>query len=148
MLFGGKTPLDLNKNFSDGRRLLGAGKTIKGTYCAIIIGIITTLVLWLLFTETTLILSSNYLAFGFLLSIGAIVGDLIGSFLKRRKNIQRGEAVLLLDQLDFIIVGVIFGGIIHWITIWELIFIIILTLALHKLTNWIAFKWRIKKVPW
>ena len=38
MLFGGKTPLDLNKQFLDSRPIFGKGKTFKGTFIGIFIG--------------------------------------------------------------------------------------------------------------
>ena len=45
---------------------------------------------------------------GFLLGFGALVGDALGSFLKRRLGIGRGKPAPFLDQLDFIIVALIF----------------------------------------
>ena len=44
---------------------------------------------------------------GFLLGFGALLGDALGSFLKRRLGIGRGKPAPILDQLDFIIVALI-----------------------------------------
>jgi len=40
---------------------------------------------------------------GVLLSIGALVGDAAGSFIKRRLNISPGKHCMLLDQVDFVV---------------------------------------------
>ena len=38
-LFGGGTPLDMGRTFKDGRRILGDGKTFRGTIAGTICGI-------------------------------------------------------------------------------------------------------------
>lgn len=39
-IFGGGRPLDLGRNFLDGRRLLGEGKTIRGTVAGVTWGLL------------------------------------------------------------------------------------------------------------
>jgi len=148
MLLGGKTALDFGKKFSDGKEIFGKGKTWKGAVFGIIAGTTTAFFVTLIVPEQTAAMSANYMLFGFLLSAGAIFGDLAGSFLKRRLSIARGEPVLLLDQLDFIAGGLLLGGLMIAPAIEEIIFIIVITLMAHKLSNYIAFKIKLKKVPW
>ena len=100
------------------------------------------------FSEYTLLLTPNYVLLGILLSFGAIFGDLIASFFKRRSNISTGTPVLFLDQLDFVFGALIFGSIVYLPTFFEVILISVITLVSHKFSNYFAFKIKLKKVPW
>jgi len=147
MILGGKTPIDLNQNFVDKKPFLGKGKTFKGTFLGIFAGIIAVALIEFYFQGNTPIIN-NYLYYGILVSVGAILGDLIGSFLKRRMDIERGKPVLLLDQLDFVIVGILFGSFVHKISIELFLLVCIITLVAHRIANFVAFKFKLKKVPW
>jgi len=147
MLFGGGAPLDLNKKLG-GKPVFGKGKTIRGTIAGILIGLITIYVTYFLFSAELEKFIPNYLAFGALLSIGAIAGDVIASFLKRRFDAKQGEPIFLLDQLDFVLGGILFAAPVFFPGLLELAVIIVLTVVIHKLTNFIAFKIKLKKVPW
>ena len=47
-LCGGGTPIDFNRNYSDGRRILGDGKTYRGLVCGVLAGIaVGALQIWL-----------------------------------------------------------------------------------------------------
>jgi len=148
MLLGGKTPIDFGKNFFDGKRLLGKGKTFKGFFFGVTLGTLVSLIILMLFPKTTILLSDNYLLLGFLLAAGALIGDMTASFFKRRNGITQGKEVLFLDQLDFIIGGMIFGSFLYVPTFYEVIFVCIITLIVHKGSNYIAYKFKLKKVPW
>src|SRR3989344_3962904 len=75
----GTTVVDFGRNFADGRRLFGDGKTYKGLFAGIIVGP---------FVAVLLALSSDAflpgldfrtkVTVGFLLSIGTMAGDLAG----------------------------------------------------------------------
>src|SRR3954468_15530787 len=101
------------------RRLLDDHKTWRGIITGVIAGI---LVLWL---QTYLY--DNYawardisrpvnyrtlsvISFGFLLSFGALFGDLVKSFLKRQIGVPPGNSWFPFDQLDYIIGGLVFSG--------------------------------------
>ncbi|PIN98443.1 MAG: hypothetical protein COT90_04370 [Candidatus Diapherotrites archaeon CG10_big_fil_rev_8_21_14_0_10_31_34] len=147
MLLGGKTPIDFNSKFLDKKPLFGEGKTIKGTFFGILTGIIAVIIVNYFFQGNVPIIP-NYLYYGALLSVGAILGDIIGSFIKRRAGVERGKPVFLLDQLDFVFVGLLLGSIAYNISI-QLVFLIsVITLFAHKTANFIAFKFKLKKVPW
>lgn len=89
-------------------------------------------------------------------SYSAAVGDLIGSFLKRRFNIESGAPFWVVDQLDFAIFAIIFTSIPAFIfptlflilDVNILIFIIILTPSVSIIANTIAYIIGIKDVPW
>lgn len=148
MLMGGKTPLDMNLRFLDGKPLLGTGKTFKGTFFGIFTGGIVATLLGGVFPEAVNLLSSEYAMLGVLLAIGAVIGDAVASFIKRRMNIPRGKEVILLDQWDFVIGAVAFGSVLYLPTVVEFAAILIATFVAHKISNFVAYKARLKRVPW
>jgi len=93
-----------------------------------------------------------------LIPLGALLGDLLGSFIKRRRGLGRGEKIVFLDIYDLLlgvfILLIIFqfnwfySTFIDGIRIFALLFILILTPLLHRFTNIIGFKLGKKKEPW
>ncbi|MCK4429560.1 MAG: CDP-2,3-bis-(O-geranylgeranyl)-sn-glycerol synthase [Candidatus Aenigmarchaeota archaeon] len=151
VLLKGTHPIDFGKNFSDGQRWLGNGKTIEGFVGGILFGIFIGMLQiyamafiphlsFPLFNHTFLTIS--------LLSSGAIFGDLFGSFVKRRFGIKRGEPAPILDQLDFLIFSLVIVSLIETINLHQVIFLVIVTPFVHNLSNIFAFLLRIKNKPW
>lgn len=149
VIFGGGTPLDFNKTFM-GKPILGKHKTIRGTVSGICAGFIITLFEYPFF--------SYLLVTGILLSIGAIVGDLVGSFIKRRLGLKESHGFPIMDQYLFLVFAFLFAlpfvnmsnpvGIAILSNPVGIVVLVILTGVLHKLTNVLAYKAKIKKVPW
>jgi CDP-2,3-bis-(O-geranylgeranyl)-sn-glycerol synthase len=134
--------------------LFGSGKTWRGLVSATIVGMLAAGLQALLydfswFNEISLInYQRSWLAFGFCAGAGAILGDLIKSFFKRRVHISSGGSWPVFDQLDFI-VGFFVAT--WWLLQpgWEvLLAAAVLTLILHPLTNIIAYSLKLKKVWW
>ncbi len=142
--FGGGRPLDFGKTTWDKRRILGNGKTIRGSFGGTISG-----VLYKVGENLYLSMSlSNGLFLAFLLSFGAIFGDIVGSFIKRRLGIESGESAPLLDQLDFVIGALFFAGIIVEITVETTIILLIISPIGHLSVNILGFLLHKKEVPW
>jgi CDP-2,3-bis-(O-geranylgeranyl)-sn-glycerol synthase len=149
--FGGKTPIDRGIYWGKSR-LLGDGKTyegfLKGFSCGFIVGIIQQL------------FSGSFGFFPYFivtivcLSAGAMLGDLLGSLIKRRVGLKRGAPLPLVDQLDFVagawLLLLVFAR--DWFfaafTLDVVIAVLIITPLLHLSANYIAFKMGKKKVPW
>lgn len=148
MIFGGRTPVDFGAKFLDNRPLLGRGKTIKGSLAGIACGTIAGLVISFAYPFETGSMFTNYLLLSFLGSLGAIIGDMAGSFFKRRLGIDSGKEAFLLDQLDFVAGGVVLGLAVYVPSLVEIIIICVATLIIHKLSNWVAYKANLKRVPW
>jgi CDP-2,3-bis-(O-geranylgeranyl)-sn-glycerol synthase len=148
MLFGGRTPLDFGRKFLDQKPLLGKGKTIKGTLLGFIAGMLAIVIIDYFLHDFTVILTSDYLWYGFLVCAGAILGDIAESFIKRRLNLKPGHDLWFLDQLDFLVGALILTAHIYLPSILELAAIVILTLIVHRSANFIAFKIKLKNVPW
>jgi len=146
ILIHGKMPLDLNKKLF-GKPIFGKGKTIIGTISGIIAGTLAGALIAILFPYS-LLLIPNYLELSFALAFGAILGDLAKSFFKRRFGIKSGEKWELADQLDFIVGGIIISAIIRIPEPGLVLVLLVATFFIHKGSNWVAHKLKLKKVPW
>ena len=160
LAFGGGTPVDGGKEYKDGRRLIGNGVTWKGFINGTILGTIVGGILGIIgsFYGDLNVLTSGVivlpvygsiiggLTLGFLMAFGALLGDLVGSFIKRRMGLQSGEPAPIMDQLDFVAGALILSLLVVKIS-WEFFIIIaVLTLILHLGSNMIAYLLGIKDV--
>ena len=137
------TPVDFGKSFVDGKRILGDGKTWEGLLLGLWFGGTVALSLWLFTEELT------YFVYGLVGSLGALVGDMIFSFIKRRLGLRRGAPLPLADQLDFFLGATAFMLLIGWKTkVEHLIIIGIAILVLHIMANRVAYLMKLKDVPW
>ena len=145
-IFHGKIPVDLGKKYK-GERILGKGKTILGALCGILGGTLVGLIFAFTIPQV-FVLIPNYTSLIILLSIGGILGDMAKSFAKRRIGIKSGGRWFLVDQLDFIVGGLILSLIVRIPEVELIIFLLVVTVFIHMATNIIAFKLKIKEVPW
>ena len=157
LAFGGGTPVDLGKTDKNGVRWIGDGVTWRGLIAGTLIGTLTGIVQGY-FGPEILSLYGEYITtpiavgitngaiIGFLLGFGALLGDALGSFLKRRIGIGRGEPAPLLDQLDFIIIALILVYPYVHLPLSVIVTAIVLTLIFHLITNSIAYLLGIKDV--
>jgi len=155
LIVGGGKPLDGGRNLRDGKRILGDGKTVRGTFLGILFGVLAALAISLAASP----IYGNSLFQGCFLvgvtaSMGAVSGDLLGSFAKRRFDIPSGYPVPLLDQLDFILMALLFAYLAN--LFWKVIVftptvtltIVIVTPFVHIIGNLIVYKAGRKKHPW
>ncbi len=159
VIFGGGKPIDLGKNFIDGRRILGNGKTYRGMIAGVLGGLIVAHCEFLIeklfnFHIFTTLSYLEFLKLAFVLSFGSILGDCFGSFIKRRFGVERGEKFPILDQYDFLLVSLFLAWLFcrkqfqSLFTFDVIIVAFILTPILHRLVNIIAYKLGLKDVPW
>ncbi|MFQ5887233.1 MAG: CDP-2,3-bis-(O-geranylgeranyl)-sn-glycerol synthase [Candidatus Hydrothermarchaeales archaeon] len=142
--FGSGKPLDFGMSFPDGRRIFGDGVTIKGFFIGIVSGTIS-IILINIFRNFQLT-ADIYLAF--ILSSGALLGDALGSFVKRRLGMEQGESAPLLDQLDFVFGGLFTASFIVIIPLDWIIVLMLLTPLGHLTVNFVGFQLKMKEVPW
>ncbi|MFX1450297.1 MAG: CDP-2,3-bis-(O-geranylgeranyl)-sn-glycerol synthase [Promethearchaeota archaeon] len=83
-----------------------------------------------------------------LLAVGAPLGDLLGSFLKRRFKVKRGGQFPMLDQVDFVLVAIGISYPLFWLRLHYILVLILLTPLIALLGNWVAYKIGKKTVPW
>jgi CDP-2,3-bis-(O-geranylgeranyl)-sn-glycerol synthase len=141
VIAGGGISMDFGKTLPDGRPVFGKNKTFRGFIAGLAVGTIVGLAESLLF---------NYpITFGFLTSLGALMGDLTGAFLKRRLSIPPGGLLPVVDQIDFIIGAILFSLLLPMPLNWEsYIAVLIITPPVHLLTNYAAYRLKLKSNPW
>ena len=161
VLLGGGMQMDLGRNFIDGRRVLGEGKTIRGFIGGMIGGLLVGVfeafisgyviygagkltVLSPVFIDT---LQCTPLR-AFLLSLGALVGDLLGSFIKRRMGFARGAPLPLFDQLTFLVGAFVLVSFVFPFQLEFAVFLLIATPLIHLAANAVSYLLGLKKVPW
>jgi CDP-2,3-bis-(O-geranylgeranyl)-sn-glycerol synthase len=156
VVFGGGRPIDGGRKFFDGRPIFGPGKTIRGFCAGVAAGIAAGVVLYLLHPLALdgkepvpgLKSFSSYLLSSSLLSVGALTGDLVGSFIKRRIGLARGDPAFLLDQLGFLVFALLFTYPFFHLSSTMAIFLLIVTPGLHLGTNVLAYKLGLKDRPY
>lgn len=143
VVLGGGSPIDGNRKFVDGRPIFGQGKTIRGFIAGLIAGSIVGVL-----QGTALGQLYAYSLRGFLLTLGALLGDLLGSFIKRRLNVPRGTAAPVLDQLGFVIFSLLLVSPVV-LPSWDVVLtILIITLPIHLTTNFAGYKLGLKSRPY
>jgi CDP-2,3-bis-(O-geranylgeranyl)-sn-glycerol synthase len=140
VLAGGGIRMDFGKNFFDGKRIFGNNKTFRGFFFGLAIGVVVGSMETVAFHFPVL--------FIFLVPLGALLGDLAGAFLKRRVGIEPGGLLPIVDQVDFVVGAIVFA-IPLAIVSWELaVAVLLITPPIHLLTNFVAYKMRLKRTPW
>lgn len=149
VVLGGGKPLDFGIKL-DGKELLGKNKTIRGFIAGVFGGALAGLIIanfYLLPYFDSLQLQITGV---FALSIGVMIGDAVGSFIKRRFGVGSGKPFIL-DSVLFLVFALVFVYPFANLSLYEplnLIFFLVLTVILHPLTNMFANKVGLKNVPW
>jgi CDP-2,3-bis-(O-geranylgeranyl)-sn-glycerol synthase len=141
VLFGGGRPLDSGKILFDGQRVLGDHKTFRGFASGIAVGLVVGLFEFLL-------ISQNLLLIAIVASLGALLGDLAGAFLKRRLKIEAGGPFPVVDQLDFVIGAILLVSIVSGLSFWTVLILLLVTPPIHLLTNVGAHTLGLKSTYW
>lgn len=150
LLFGGGVPMDFRKNFFDNRRILGNSKTIRGFLAGCLGGFLMGIFTWWWFNNIVNVDFEVHLVNGFFQGLGAVFGDIAGSFIKRRLNIPSGGSLLVVDQIGFMVFGLLFGmigvsPIFPW-TYW--VIMIPLAAVVHFASNAVGYTLGWKEVWW
>ena len=145
-------PLDFNKKI-DHKPILGRNKTFRGIIFGIIFAVIIAYIQYLLyeiefFNGISLTNYRNWLLFGFLMGFGALAGDLVKSFFKRRLDIKPGSKFVPFDQTDFVLGSLLLITPIFNITLNIILTSLVLSFALHIIVNHLAFYLRIRNEKW
>jgi CDP-2,3-bis-(O-geranylgeranyl)-sn-glycerol synthase len=157
VLAGGGAPIDGGRTMG-GRRLLGDGKTWRGTAAGTLAGVLVALGLNALRPSiqqaTGLTLPNFPFAAALTLALGAMLGDITASFFKRRTGRERGASFPVLDQLDFVVGALLLtalavpGWFKHTFTLPVVAAVLVMTPLLHVATNVGAYLLGLKNEPW
>jgi CDP-2,3-bis-(O-geranylgeranyl)-sn-glycerol synthase len=170
VIVGGGIPIDFGKTWKDGRRILGDGKTWTGLFSGTFLGMtagfgLAVAATYVSESEYSFLNFSDFEGFPLMIPIlfslcfGALLGDIIESFFKRRIGKDRGQDWIPFDQLDFLIGALALSLLVsellfvfqvtneqwffHSLTIWHIIILLIVTPFIHITAN-VLFR-RIKK---
>ena len=140
LLLGAGRTLDGGRKLSDGQPIFGSHKTVRGVFAGVIAG--TLVGLGESLVDPRLVLG------GFMIALGSVLGDLLGAFIKRRLRVEPGRAFPILDQLDFILGGLLLGYAFFPIPAISAILVVIVTPPIHLGTNYGAYLLGIKRTRW
>lgn len=133
--------------------ILGKNKTYRGLVAGVLAAIVIAYTQFFLqsnniFSDLAIIDYSNWLLIGFLLGFGAIFGDLVKSFVKRRLGLKPGMPFVPFDQLDFVFGALIFVYPVARLSMEKMAIILFVSLFLHIAINHIAFYTGLRKEGW
>ncbi len=80
--------LDGGRRLADGQPIFGSHKTVRGVIAGIVVG--TLIGLGESFVDSRLVVA------GFMIALGAVLGDLLGAFVKRRLKVEPGRSFPIL----------------------------------------------------
>lgn len=170
VLVGGGTAIDFGKNWKDGRRIFGDGKTWRGLISGAFVGMtagfgLSIVAIYANDSDFAFLGLSDFGRFPLMIPIigsicfGALFGDITESFLKRRVGKGRGQDWIPFDQLDFIVGTLVLSFIVaviiqifnsYWFfdgfTIWHIFVLVVITPFFHIFTNFIHRKIKAKNV--
>jgi CDP-2,3-bis-(O-geranylgeranyl)-sn-glycerol synthase len=135
------TPIDLGYKLGK-NPIFGKTKTIRGLIIGVSFGILTGVVAKF-FKEDGL-----NMFVGGILGVGAMLGDLAGSFIKRRLSLPSGANLFFLDQIDFLLGPTPLLILFNKFKIEYLLVVLIITVPMNLITSKILFKLKLKDKPW
>ncbi|KXK26013.1 MAG: hypothetical protein TR69_WS6001001305 [candidate division WS6 bacterium OLB20] len=147
-------PLDFGITVG-GTRLLGKNKTIRGLVCGIIVGILIVWIqqqIWIGNEAVRSVIRLDYsslspVILGTLLAAGALVGDAVESFFKRRSGIEPGRAWFPFDQTDYIIGGILMTLPYVQLSILEYMLLFVIWFILHPISTVAGYLLKLKDSP-
>ncbi len=146
-------PVDFGKEWK-GKRIFGSHKTWGGLVYAAVVGLSMFylqryLYQFPLFQQLSFVDYTQMTPLlGFLLGFGAILGDLIESFFKRRVGVEPGKPWIPFDQLDFVVGALVLSAFVVVLPIKAYAVILVVSPLLHIVVDHVAYWLRIRKEKW
>lgn len=143
-----KTPLDFGKSYH-GQRIFGDNKTWRGLTSGIIVGILVASAQYFVWVPPQLEDRSLlfFLSLGALLGFGALAGDAVESFAKRRAGVKPGNVWFPFDQIDYILGGILASLVIVWLPLTIYVWILATYFGLHIIFAYIGYALHLKDKP-
>jgi len=152
--FANMAPVIFNRieflNYPISKKMFGENKTWRGFFFGILTAIIIASVQKIVYLHTNYSAGINYnlintVLLGSLLGFGALFGDLIKSFIKRKIGIKPGKSFILFDQIDWILGALVFSSF-YFVLSPKAWFIAVLIFApLHLAFNYIGYLLNLKR---
>lgn len=145
-------PVDFGARWR-GKEIFGKNKTWRGLFVGVITGALAAGVQKVLFSNTDFFRMNtlvdygrvNFILLGALMGGGALAGDLIKSFIKRRLDVPSGKPWFPWDQLDWIAGAVLFSSIAYVPPARVVLVTALLYVGVHLCSDRIVCRMGIKK---
>jgi CDP-2,3-bis-(O-geranylgeranyl)-sn-glycerol synthase len=130
------------------RRWLGAHKTVVGFLLGVLAATLTAYVQSHIRWSALRVEPANWLVLGCAQGLGAMTGDAVKSFLKRRVGIAPGGRWIPADQIDFIVGALLVGS--RWLRlgVLDVVLVLVFTIVAHITVNHLAFALGIRDTKW
>ncbi|MEK6963237.1 MAG: CDP-archaeol synthase [Nanoarchaeota archaeon] len=147
-------PIDGNKKWK-GKPILGSHKTWRGFIAGIVLGILVAFLqkqLWEAGIGRAWILINYehlWLSLGFWMGFGAMFGDSVKSFFKRRSSVKPGDRFMPWDQIDWILGSLVFVSLFVQVLPWQVwAWWLIIGFAGHIIIRHISYWLKMDKDKW
>ena len=142
-------PVDFNRLIK-GKPIFGKNKTFRGFFFGMIVSTLIAYLQYIIPYKPQIIYLdySVWPIIGILMGFGALFGDLIESFIKRRLSLSPGRRFVPWDQTDFVIGALLLISFISIPPISLIITCLLLSFVLHIAVNHIAYFAGIRKGKW
>ncbi len=145
------TPMDFHRSWR-GRRILGDHKTWRGFMAGWLGGSLWVWVQTVMFSHCAFVRGIYPASFnpdvlllaGILISLGAVVGDAVGSFCKRQLDIPSGRSWFPYDQLDFIVGGLALSLLVVRLDLLFYVLIPMVWLCIHLIFGMLGYLTKLK----
>lgn len=138
------TPVDFGAKLA-GERLLGDNKRWRGIVSGALLGGVTAVIVSKLNANTIVTIAPFWA--GVLLGFGALVGDAVESFFKRRAGIKPGNSWFPFDQTDYIIGGLLTIYPFVQLPGWVILTILVVYFGLHVVFAYVGYLLGLKDKP-
>ena len=142
-------PLDANKKWHN-KRILGPNKTWRGLVFGTVGAMLIIQIQPYFFKSIHIINYEQYnlVLLGLAIGLGVLLGDVIGSFLKRRINIAPGKPAPVLDQTDALIGALLLLWPFNILTTQMIATLLIIVPITHVIIRWVGYKCKLVQEKW
>lgn len=129
-------------------RWLGSHKTLLGFVAGVVTAVATAAIQVGIAWDGAIVTSEGWLATGLRFGVGAMAGDAVKSFFKRRLAIEPGRPWIPFDQLDFAVGALLLAGPSAGLGWSDVGVILLVTFAGDIAVNGIAYRLGVRGTPW
>lgn len=130
------------------QRWLGAHKTVVGAASGVLMALLTAFVQSHVGWDGAVVDYARWPVIGVALGVGAMGGDLLKSFVKRRRGINPGARWVPADQLDFVIGALILAAPLARLTWTDVLVTLLVSFVGDIIVNQVAFRLHVRETAW
>lgn len=129
-------------------RTLGDHKTVVGFALGVLTAVVTTAVQAAIDAPLALLDYAHWPWLGLAFGVGAMTGDSVKSYFKRRRGVPPGAPWIPFDQVDFVLGALLFVWPFARLAWPDVLLILLITLLGDIAVNRIAYRLGVKTSPW